>query len=276
MFVNLYNVQTFDKKYIDIAFFAFISIAFLMFIGILYAVLFVKDPKKKGVMVQAFYRSNYAIIGIPLATLLFGNGNLAATAIVLAVTIPMYNASSVVFLTIFLKDGKNKISIKSIIYKIFTNPLIDGIIAAGICLLVRPYLGGWTLKTSSFRFIYVTIENLSKITTPLSLIILGAQFKFSATKKLLPYITVGVLARLIFAPLIGLSAALHFYPHFEGPEYAALIPLFGSPIAIASAIMAEQMNNDGELARQILVWTTLFSAITLFIIVAIFRQIGIF
>ena len=43
-----------------------------------------------------------------------------------------------------------------------------------------------------------------------------------------------------------------------------------------SAIMANQMHNDGELATQILVWSTLFSSITMFILIAALRFVGIF
>ena len=227
-------------------------------------------------MVQAFYRSNYAIIGIPLVTLLFGESGGAAAAIVLACTIPIYNASAVVLLTVFVRENGARISVWSIIKKILANPLIDGILLGLICQLIRPYLGGWTLKESNLRFVYRTLENLSRITAPFALIILGGQFRFSAAKRLLPQITVAVLARLVFAPLVGLTAAHICFPHFSAQEFAALVPLFGSPVAVASAIMANQMHNDGELAGQILVWTTLFSGLTIFAIIVILRLLGIF
>jgi malate permease and related proteins len=276
MFVNVYSIQEFNAIYRDIAIFSSISIILLILLGLIWTLLFIRDPRQKGVMIQAFYRSNFAIIGVPLAASLYGSGSDPVTAIVLACTIPLYNASAVVFLTIFIKDSHHKISAGTIAYRIITNPLIEGILAALLCLIIRPYMHGWTLKSGGLRFIYKTIESISKITTPFALIILGGQFRFSATKKLLPKISAGVFAKIVLAPVLGLTAAHFFCPQFKGPEYAALLALFGSPIAVASAIMANQMDNDGELAGQILVWTTLLSAVTIFCFVSFFRSIGIF
>lgn len=276
MFVSIYNIQSFDPKYADLVIFTIIALFSLIAIGVIYAMIFVKDPKQKGVMAQAFYRSNYAILGVPLVMNLFGENGVPCAAFVLACTIPIFNISAVILLSVFIKNENNKISLVSIIKKIAQNPLIEGIALGFVCQLLRPYLGGWTLKESNLRFVYRTIENLSKITTPFALIILGGQFKFSAARQLLPKITVAVFFRLIFAPCAGLFAAHMFFPHFGGPEFAALLPLFGSPAAVASAIMANQMHNDGELATQIVVWTTLLSGITIFILIAILRAIGIF
>jgi predicted permease len=69
--------------------------------------------------------------------------------------------------------------------------------------------------------------------------------------------------------LIGLQS-------FTGAEYAALFALFASPQAVASVSMSDQMNGDSELAGQILVWTAVFSMLTLFLFTAFFRAIGIF
>lgn len=274
MFTSIYNISGFDKAYKDLALFAICSIFALMAAGILYAVIFIKDNRQKGVMAQAFYRSNYAIIGIPLVTNLFGENGTASAAIVLACTIPIYNIAAVILLSVWVNDGASKQSPLKILKKIAQNPLLQGIFAGFICLLIRPYLHGWTLKDGEVKFIYRTIENLAKITTPLALIILGGQFTFSSAAHLLPQITAGVLSRLVFSPLLGLAAAHALFPAFSAQEYAALIPLFGSPVAVASAIMAREMKNDGELATQILVWTTLFSGITIFIIIVVLRTLN--
>ena len=80
----------------------------------------------------------------------------------------------------------------------------------------------------------------------------------------------------MIVPVAGLSAAYFLFPEFSGPEFAGLLALFGTPAAVSGAIMAYQMNNDGELANQILVWTTLFSGFTLFLFITFFRAVGIF
>jgi len=274
MFISIYNISGFDKAYKELAIFSIASILVIMTIGVLYAIFFVKDPKQKGVMAQAFYRSNYAIIGIPLVTNLFGDSGTASAAIVLACTIPIFNIAAVILLSIWVKDGEKQNAI-SILKKILKNPLLQGIFCGFICLFLRPHLNGWTLKDGEVKFIYRTIENLAKITTPLSLIILGGQFKFSSALHLLDKILIATIMRLVIAPLLGLTAAYYLCPSFTSREFTALIPLFASPVAVASAIMANQMQNDGELATQILVWTTLFSSLTIFIIIVIMRTIGL-
>jgi len=58
-------------------------------------------------------------------------------------------------------------------------------------------------------------------------------------------------------------------------EYAALIALFGSPVAVSSAIVASAMGNDEQLASQMVVWTSIGSMITVFGIVCIMMAAGL-
>ncbi|MFA6851501.1 MAG: AEC family transporter, partial [Selenomonadaceae bacterium] len=60
------------------------------------------------------------------------------------------------------------------------------------------------------------------------------------------------------------------------PQLAALLSLYGAPQAVASVAMAEEMGSDEELAAQLLVWSTIFCVLTMFIYIAIFRSIGLF
>ena len=272
MFVSIYNISAFDRAYKDLALFSVVSICALITLGVLYAVFFVRDDRQKGVMAQAFYRSNYAILGVPLVVNLFGETGAASAAIVLATTVPIFNISAVILLSIWVKDSSSSHSVLSVLKKMAKNPLLQGIFAGFVCLLLRPHLHGWTLKDGEVKFIYRTIENLSKITTPLALVILGGQFKFSSARHLLPQIVPAVLMRLVIAPALGLTAAHLLFPTFGAREFAALIPLFASPVAVASAIMAREMKNDGELATQILVWSTLLSSFTVFAVIVILRS----
>lgn len=288
MFVNIYSIKEFSLTYLKIMAFTVASILTMVLVSFVFCAFFVKDPKQKGVIAQNFFRSNFAIIGIPLAQTLFGEKGGAVGAVILSCTIPLFNIFAVIALTIFIKDDSDvqpndaaahknhKISVKSILYKIITNPLIDGVLAGAVVLAVRPYANGWSLKDGDFRFLYKTIENLSKIASPLALVILGGQFKFSAVKRLFSKIFFSVLMRLVIVPVVGLSIAHLLFPEFSGPEFAGLLALFGTPAAVSGVIMAYQMNNDGELAGQILVWTTLFSGFTLFLFITFFRATGIF
>ncbi|MDD6226995.1 MAG: AEC family transporter, partial [Bacilli bacterium] len=67
-----------------------------------------------------------------------------------------------------------------------------------------------------------------------------------------------------------------YFIGFRGNEFPALIALFGTPVAVSSAPMSAEMGNDDELAGQLVVWTSIFSASSLFVMILICAQIGIF
>ena len=46
-------------------------------------------------------------------------------------------------------------------------------------------------------------------------------------------------------------------------------------MAVSSAIMAKGMGNDEQLATQLVVWTTLFSGITVFLTVCLLMMTGL-
>lgn len=281
LFVNIYNVQGFQNLRLDICLYGALGIVALFLIGLIIVKIFVKEDKQKGVILQCVFRSNYAIIGIPLASMLFGEGALATASIVSAVSIPVFNILAVISLTIFIKDEtlNVKSQIKKIIINIIKNPLILGVVAGLVALGIREI---FILNDISFRlnnelnFVYTALTWLKNAATPLALLVLGGQFEFSAVKRLWKQIVVGTFMRIVFAPALLLTIAVIFFKDFDGACFASLIALFGSPVAVSSAIMATEMKNDEELAGQLVVWTTLLSSITLFITVFIFKSIGIF
>ena len=196
---------------------------------------------------------------------------------------PLYNILAVISLSAFNRD-ENKSGDNLAVHvckEILKNPLIQGVVLGMFCVAIRPFCGSWRFSTSNFRFIYKAFDALGSMAPWLSLIILGGQFQFSAVKKLLPKIIISTFARLIVAPAIGMVICIFLppvfgFPHFSPAEYAALFALYATPEAVASIAMADQMGGDSELAGQILVWTTIFSALTLFLFVAFFRHTGIF
>ena len=129
------------------------------------------------------------------------------------------------------------------------------------------------------KFLYTVLTWLKNITTPLALLVLGGQFVFSAVKELKKEIIISTAMRLIMAPAVGITAGYvmnRLGIVSCGPaEYPALVALYASPVAVSSAIMATEMKNDEQLATQLVVWTTLFSGITIFIIVCILMSLGL-
>lgn len=277
LFENIYNVDSI--KNINVPFLLYgCGAIFVTFIACSFFVRYaIKDPFERGALLQCSFRSNYAIIGIPLATALFGAEAAGAASLMSAFSIPFFNVLAILALTLFKGDGR-KIQPKKIIMEIVKNPLIIGVISGVLVLLIREAFVAWgvSFRIKDINFLYVSIDYVARVGTPLALIILGGQFEFSAVKKLAKYIAVGVLLRNVIVPGVLLTIAYFFVPGLSGEHYAAYIALFASPVAVTSAILAAETDNDEALAGQLVVWTTILSSITLFVIIYIFRSIGVF
>jgi len=93
-------------------------------------------------------------------------------------------------------------------------------------------------------------------------------------------IVAGTLWRIVLAPLLGIGIAivLSKYTNLLScgvNEYPALVALFGSPVAVSSAVMATSMGADDQLATQLVVWTSIFSIFTIFAQVCILMSMGL-
>lgn len=79
LFINVYSIE--DMSKIDLGYVlysALVTIA-IFAVGIPIAIIVTSDPKRRGPLLQSFFRSNQALIGIPLSELLCpGVGALAA------------------------------------------------------------------------------------------------------------------------------------------------------------------------------------------------------
>ena len=129
-------------------------------------------------------------------------------------------------------------------------------------------------------FVFDTLNKLKTMTTPLALLVLGAQFTFSAVKGLWKEIVVGTVWRLVLAPLvgIGLAALVSRYTDIlacDVNSYPTLIALFGSPVAVSTAVIASEMGGDEQLATQLVVWSCLGSVITTYVTVCILMACGL-
>lgn len=278
LFSNLYLKDLSTIKWDFVGFTA--AAIFVLFLIGMVIVLFIPNRKQKGVILQASFRSNYAIIGIPLATLLGGAAAEVEASVIAAISVPLFNILAVVALSLYDHDQTNKVSVKDILKKIVTNPLIIGVacglVVCGINMIINSQGGNVSaFLNDNLSFIPTTIKNIANLATPLALIVLGGRFQFKAVKSLWRQLTLSVTLRLVITPAIFLVIA-YFLGFNSSVQFAILIALFATPIAVSSAPMAAQMGQDEELAGQIVVWTSALSAFSLFIIIMICSSIGIF
>ncbi len=285
LFVNIYNVSGFQTIQWDVVIFSTVVIILLFFLGLAVAIRTTKIPQRRGVVAQCIFRSNFAIIGLPLAQALGGEAAMGTAAIVSAFSIPIFNIFGVIALTMFIGGNNNKHPIRGMLSDIIKNPLIVGVVLALACLGIREaqvaLLGD--IKFSLERdmaFLYTSLGNLKNMATPLGLIVLGGGFQLSAVKGMFKEIAIGSCCRLLIAPMLGLGLAilLSTYTdllHCTTNEYASLIALFGTPVAVSSAVMAGEMGNDEQLATQLVMWTSIFSVFTVFLQVCILMSCGL-
>ena len=267
LFMNLYRVESlagFGGGYIiySVAAVAIIFLAAIPLTGIV-----TRDAGRRGSLLQSTFRSNYALVGIPLAELLFGAEGALVATLLSAVTIPCFNILAVISLSIF-GDGEKRPSAKKILVGIAKNPLIISVLSGIAALGIRALLTelGVDFRLSSVNAIYKPMEYLSDLATPLALLVLGAQFEFSAVKELKKEIICGVTARCLVLPMLTLGIAYIFFrDSFGGAEFATLIAVFATPVAVSSVPMAQEMGADSRLAGQLVVWTTLLSSVTVFL-----------
>jgi len=282
LFYNVYQIDDFSAIKWGVVLFA-VSGVMISYVASLILVIFViKDPRQKGVVLQAIIRSNFAIIGIPLAQTLGGAEALAIIAIIGAFTIPQANILAVIALTLFQRNEQGeRISYKKMALNVISNPLIIAIMVGLFTLFIRgfiPRIDGVLVFSleNNLNFLIETIKLLAVTASPLALISLGGQFEISVVKSIIKQISIGVIGRIIIVPGIFLSLAYVFESRIPGMEnsYAALIALFATPVAVSSVIMAQQLDGDEILAGQMVIWSTLFSMITLFLFIVLFRSIG--
>lgn len=283
LYYNIYGIKSLKSINMKFVLYGIVMVTALFFLAIVVVCIFTKDSAKRGSLIQATIRSNYAIIGLPLAESLFGAAGAAAAGVMSAFCVPLFNVLSVIALTVFNGSSqKGKIDVRKILLGIIKNPLIIATFLGIMTLGIRELLVLWQIdfRISNVRFLYKALENLKSVCTPFALMVLGGRFEFSAVSRLWREILFGTLMRTVVVPVLGLSGAFFLHltvmPELAGEHFAAYIGVFATPVAVASAIMAKEMNADDELAGQLVVWTSLVSTVTIFLYVTIFRAIGIF
>lgn len=264
LFYNIYNTQTADILNIKLIVFAVLGIVSVFVLGY-FAVLFLThDNAKRGVMLQGFFRANFAILGIPLVSYICGDKASGLASLMVAFVIPVFNVLAVIALEVFREGNINLNPIK-LLKGIITNPLI---IACIIGLIV------FTLDLKLPSVIEKSVKDIASMATPLSIIALGAVFDFSDIRGYFRENVIVVTAKLVIVPLIIIPLAI--WMGFRGEALACLLVVFASPVAVSSFSMAQQMNGDEKLAVQVIAISSALCLVTLFLWIFSLSFLGLF
>lgn len=275
LFLNVYKIDSSMNIGFGYILFACLAVLAVFFIALILVPLISEKGEVKSVLTQASFRSNYALIGIPLAESLFGAEGVAVAALLSAFSIPVFNILAILSFSLFCDTDKP--SLKKVVLGIVKNPLIISIALGGVFLGIKTVFvnNGVHFAIENVQPIYKTLTSLSAVATPLALVSLGAQFEFCEIGKFKREIIFAVAMRNILVPAASITLA-YLIDAFSGAHFAAFVALFSTPIAVSSVPMAQELGGESRLAGQLVVWTTLVSAVTIFIFSFVLKQIGVF
>ena len=186
---------------------------------------------------------------------MFGDEGVRVLAMTLPFCIALFNALAVISFSLFAPDEKRLSpadAVKKIALSIAKNPLIISIVLAALVSLLPFKLPAIVTKPLGY---------LSNLTLPLSLLSLGAGFRFSALRGNLKLALTATAVKMALMPAAVLAVAIAL--GFRGVDLGVVLILFGGPSAVSGYIMAKNMGGDHELTGQITLMTTFACVFTL-------------
>lgn len=170
--MTFYNIYKADHSEVP-------SVKLLVFLaaGILLteAVLLLTVPRlvgencRRGVLIQAIYRSNFILFGMPLTVSVFGDWASSAAAMVITEVTTIFNITSVMILELFHGEGKTSPAV--LLKGLIKNPLLQGAVVGLIFFFFHLRLP---------ECIVEPIAAFSSMISPLALFILGGTIHFDA------------------------------------------------------------------------------------------------
>lgn len=205
---------------------------------------------ERGIYTQGAFRGNNGIVGLALATSMYGDYGLSLGAVLGGVVILSYNSLSAIVLAIYSADAKS--DPRAIGTSIISNPLIIGVLAAIPVAYWQVPLPDWLLVSGGY---------FAQMSLPLALICIGGTLTLASLRESSGIAISSSLMKLVWLPLLATLGA--WMCGFRGADLGILFLYFASPTAAASFVMAKAVNGNHQLAAAIIVITTLGSVISI-------------
>lgn len=261
MFYNIYNTNLSELANAGYIAYGVSGILLLFAIAIFVVPRFVKPAPTAAAFGQAILRGNYILFGVAVAQNLYGEGNVGIMMLMGAIAVPLYN----ILATIILEFGRSdKTKMSKLAFSVLKNPNVVGAII------------GITVNLLEIRLpelVMDVVADIGGLASPLSFLSLGVSLDIAAVKRKGRLLTVGLLLRLVVIPAVLLTGACLL--GFAGQQMCSLMLLFAAPVAVSSYPMAVAMDADGELAGQMVAFSTLFSLVTIFAWTALLSGMGL-
>ncbi|WP_394237866.1 AEC family transporter [Pseudomonas anguilliseptica] len=203
----------------------------------------------RGIYTQGAFRGNNGIIGLALATSMYGDYGLSVGAVLGGVVILSYNTLSAIVLAIYSPEAKT--DVWSLTKNILSNPLIIGVLAAIPFAAWQIPLPAWLLTSG---------EYFAQMSLPLALICIGGTLTLESLRESSGMAISSSLMKVLWLPLVATLGAWLW--GFRDADLAILFLYFASPTAAASFVMAKAVGGNHQLAAAIIVLTTLATVVT--------------
>ena len=262
MFKNVYGAEPENLPTTALIVTGVVSLLVLVTLLVILVPRIVKENPRRGTIIQAIFRSNFIIYGIPLTTFVFGEGKASVCGIMVMIMVSMFNILSVIVLEYFREGGKVRPG--PLLLGIVKNPLLQGCVAGLLC-----YLLGIKLPV----FLKEPVFALGSMASTLALVVLGANLQFAELRKNGRTVTAVLLIRLLLLPLV--MVPLGWLIGLRGVELFLILMIYGTPVATASYPMAQNMGGDGQLAGQLVFVSTVASLGTIFLFIFTMSRLGL-
>ncbi len=244
------RIESLHPKYVA---YILLGVIFIIFISIIIAKsLKIKDKRKLSAFVHCAYRSNFVYVGFPILDIIYnGAPSMEHMIVIISFGLTLYNISAIVLLTYYSEAEEKRISILDIIIKILKNPMIAGVVFGAIFNF---------LHLPVYQGVDRAIEMVAKISTPMSLILIGASLNFESSKSDFRLMFISAFIKTVVAPalLIPIGVKLGFTNMELGIAYV----FWATPCAANCFIFTKQMNSDYEFASKVITLSFLMSIIT--------------
>lgn len=230
-----------------------LGVIFVIFISIIIAkALRIKDKKKLSAFVHCAYRSNFVYVGFPILDIIYnGAPSMEHMIVIIAFGLTLYNISAIILLTYYSEAEDKRISFVDIFIKILKNPMIAGVLVGAIFNF---------LQLPVYQGVDKAIEMVAKISTPMSLILIGASLNFESSKSDFKLMFISAFIKTVIAPalLIPIGVKLGFTNMELGIAYV----FWATPCAANCFIFTKQMKSDYEFASKVITLSFIMSIIT--------------
>lgn len=212
---------------------------------------FVKERDQIPVMIQGIYKTNYTLVGLSVAKSICGENNVGIVSLVTVILVPLNNIISVF---IFEKYTGVSASRTPMVVRIIKNPLVLGSLIGIALNLTGVVIPQWIM--TGF------VAKLSALTTPLSMIALGASFNFGKIPVYRTKITWALIGKLVLVPMVVIPVSIML--GLRGAPLVAVAIFAVAPNAVNSFSTAVALGGDGDLANEIVVMSAIVSIFTMF------------